>query len=76
MRVVILARVIETETSRRKEGGSSVTSGQLFIMSVEELKEKIQQLEAELKQLRDDKGCAREKIAQMSGEVVDSNPYR
>ncbi|XP_047484270.1 ubiquitin-like modifier-activating enzyme 5 [Penaeus chinensis] len=44
-------------------------------MSVEELKGKIQQLEAELKQLRDDKGCAREKIAQMSGEVVDSNPY-
>lgn len=45
-------------------------------MSVEELKAKIQQLEAELKQLRDDKGGAREKIAQMSGEVVDSNPYR
>ena len=37
------------------------------------LEARVAELERELRQL---KGSGREKIAQMSGEVVDSNPYR
>ncbi|CAL4123263.1 unnamed protein product [Meganyctiphanes norvegica] len=44
-------------------------------MSVSELQEKIKVLEAELKQLKHGDSKPREKIAQMSSEVVDSNPY-
>ena len=46
--------------------------------SVEELKSRIQQLEAELEQERAGKaaGSGRQRIDQMSAEVVDSNPYR
>ena len=46
--------------------------------SVEELKLRIQQLEAELAQERGAKTttAGRQKIDKMSAEVVDSNPYR
>ncbi|KAK7068479.1 Ubiquitin-like modifier-activating enzyme 5 [Halocaridina rubra] len=45
-------------------------------MSEEELKSRILELEEEVKRLRSNNVTpAREKIAQMSGEVVDSNPY-
>lgn len=45
-------------------------------MSVEELKSRVRELEEELKKLKTNEGGrGREKIAQMSGEVVDSNPY-
>ena len=46
--------------------------------SVEELKSRIQQLEAELEQERSGKGAGsgRQRIDKMSAEVVDSNPYR
>lgn len=53
-------------------------------MSVEKLRIRIKDLENELKALKVEKGAqtqrqnghGREKIAQMSSEVVDSNPYR
>jgi len=44
-------------------------------MSVPELQEKIKVLEAELRLLKHGDNKPREKIAQMSSEVVDSNPY-
>ena len=42
---------------------------------VQELKNRIEQLESELKAVKIETG-ARQKISQMSSEVVDSNPYR
>lgn len=51
-------------------------------MSVEELQKRVKELEAENIELRKVKHggttttAAREKIPQMSGEVVDTNPYR
>ncbi|XP_071535401.1 ubiquitin-like modifier-activating enzyme 5 [Panulirus ornatus] len=44
-------------------------------MSVEELKKKIEKLEEELRKAKHGDAAPREKIAQMSGEVVDTNPY-
>ena len=47
--------------------------------SIEQLKLRIKQLENQLeneRQKREPVQHAREKIAQMSSEVVDSNPYR
>ena len=43
---------------------------------VAQLKEKIRQLEAKLNALKGSGKGAREKISEMSSEVVDSNPYR
>ncbi|XP_062602607.1 ubiquitin-like modifier-activating enzyme 5 [Saccostrea cucullata] len=43
--------------------------------SIEDLQKKIQELERELKEERSKGGAMRTKIAQMSSEVVDSNPY-
>ena len=47
-------------------------------MSIEELKNRIKELEAQLQYERENKNetVARPKITQMSAEVVDSNPYR
>jgi len=46
-------------------------------MSVEELQQKVKQLESLVEELQARKdGPVREKIAQMSSEVVDANPYR
>ena len=42
---------------------------------VKRLKERISQLKKELESLKTSRGT-REKIEQMSSEVVDSNPYR
>lgn len=42
---------------------------------IETLRQKIKELENELREKKD-KDAAREKIEHMSGEVVDSNPYR
>lgn len=45
--------------------------------SVQELLDKIKRLEMELEREKDNrKQTAREKINEMSSEVVDSNPYR
>nr|XP_045616516.1 ubiquitin-like modifier-activating enzyme 5 [Procambarus clarkii] len=44
-------------------------------MSVQQLQLRIKELEEELKQARHGVAAPREKIAQMSGEVVDTNPY-
>lgn len=45
--------------------------------SVQELLDKIKHLEMELEREKDNhKQIAREKINEMSSEVVDSNPYR
>ena len=41
---------------------------------VDQLRQRVQELEAMLQQR--DANCRREKIEQMSSEVVDSNPYR
>ena len=43
---------------------------------IEGLKAKIKELEIALEAERKRKGPMREKIEQMSSEVVDSNPYR
>ena len=47
-------------------------------MSVEELKKRIEELENELAKEKQNNSNAmhRPKIAEMSSEVVDSNPYR
>ena len=46
-------------------------------MSIEELQNRVRELEEEVSQLKKNEGnVGREKIAQMSGEVVDTNPYR
>lgn len=45
-------------------------------MSVKELKQRIKKLEEELRKAKREDAAPREKIAQMSGEVVDTNPYR
>ena len=44
--------------------------------TIEELQKKVKQLEAELTAVRNSNKVGREKIVQMSSEVVDSNPYR
>ena len=46
--------------------------------SIEDLKARINSLETELNALKqgDSGNTARSKIAKMSAEVVDSNPYR
>lgn len=43
---------------------------------IEKLKAKIKELEIALENERKRKGPVREKIQEMSSEVVDSNPYR
>ena len=43
---------------------------------IEKLKSKIADLEKSLENERKKKGPRREKINEMSSEVVDSNPYR
>lgn len=43
---------------------------------IEELKAKIKELEIALEMEKKRKGPVREKINEMSSEVVDSNPYR
>ena len=45
-------------------------------LSIEELKEQIKKLELQLEQEQQINMKQREKITQMSAEVVDSNPYR
>ena len=50
-----------------------------FNMSVEELQQKVKQLESQIEVLRarvNQDGPVRPKIEQMSSEVVDANPYR
>jgi len=42
--------------------------------TVEELEQRVRELESELSSLKG--GVGRERIGQMSSEVVDSNPYR
>lgn len=44
--------------------------------TVEELKSRIKELELELSSISSLRGAGRERIGQMSSEVVDSNPYR
>lgn len=44
---------------------------------MEELQKRVRELEAELQAIKkQNKSGGREKISQMSSEVVDSNPYR
>lgn len=45
-------------------------------VKIEELKAKIKELEIALEMEKKRKGPVREKINEMSSEVVDSNPYR
>lgn len=45
-------------------------------MSVEELQKRVKELEEELRKVKHGGTAPREKISQMSGEVVDTNPYR
>lgn len=47
----------------------------MIMAEVAGLKERIKELEAELKSLKDC-GKGRESIKEMSSEVVDTNPYR
>ena len=46
--------------------------------SAEDMKKRIEELEAEVQRVKGEScaGAGRQKIAQMSSEVVDSNPYR
>ncbi|KAK3881892.1 hypothetical protein Pcinc_013691 [Petrolisthes cinctipes] len=44
-------------------------------MSVAELQKKVKELEEELRRVKHGGAAPREKITQMSGEVVDTNPY-
>ena len=43
---------------------------------LQSLKDKVSELEKALEHERKKKGPRREKVDQMSSEVVDSNPYR
>lgn len=44
--------------------------------SLEDLKQRVAELESELASIKTKNVGAREKITNMSSEVVDSNPYR
>lgn len=44
--------------------------------SIDELKQRIEELEAQLAAAKQKNVLRREKIENMSSEVVDSNPYR
>lgn len=43
---------------------------------VESLRQRIKELEDQLREKKDKDATARERIEHMSAEVVDSNPYR